>query len=180
MTVSGTIDTLRADVVARTEAAERITRVGRRIALAGLVLPLLFIGGLKFTQYEINALIPMIRSTPWLAWLYGLFGYAGTSYLLGIVEIVTALLIVSRRWPAAGVIAGVIGALTFTVTVSVMFAIPVWEPTAGGFPALNGAGAFLIKDVALLGISLTVLGESLSRLHTRRDRGDVRPWKSIS
>jgi uncharacterized membrane protein YkgB len=33
----------------------------------------------------------------------------------------------------------------------------------GGFPALNGAGQFLIKDVALLGISLVVMGDSLTR-----------------
>jgi uncharacterized membrane protein YkgB len=33
----------------------------------------------------------------------------------------------------------------------------------GGFPALSGAGQFLIKDVALLGISLVVMGESLAK-----------------
>ena len=45
-----------------------------------------------------------------------------------------------------------------------LFALPVWEASLGGFPALNGAGQFLIKDIALLGIALTVLGESLARL----------------
>jgi uncharacterized membrane protein YkgB len=37
----------------------------------------------------------------------------------------------------------------------------VWEPSAGCFPALSGKpGQFLIKDLALLGISLWTLGEA--------------------
>lgn len=45
-----------------------------------------------------------------------------------------------------------------------MVALPIWEP-ALGFPALGPAGQFLIKDIALLGIALVVLGESLNRLN---------------
>ncbi|TIW31397.1 MAG: DUF417 family protein, partial [Mesorhizobium sp.] len=51
----------------------------------------------------------------------------------------------------------------FLVTCSIMVALPIWEP-ALGFPALGPAGQFLIKDIALLGISLVILGESLNRL----------------
>jgi uncharacterized membrane protein YkgB len=37
----------------------------------------------------------------------------------------------------------------------------VWAASAGGFPALSGSpGQFLIKDLALLGISLWSLGEA--------------------
>jgi reactive chlorine resistance protein C len=37
----------------------------------------------------------------------------------------------------------------------------VWEPSLGGFPALSAIpGQFLIKDLALLGISLWSLGEA--------------------
>ena len=37
----------------------------------------------------------------------------------------------------------------------------VWEPSLGGFPALSALpGQFLIKDLALLGISLWSFGES--------------------
>jgi uncharacterized membrane protein YkgB len=147
----------------RTNVASTIRRAGRAVALTGVVLPLLLIGGLKFTQFEIDALKPMIGSTPWLAWLYAVLGPAGTSYLLGVVEITTALLLIAApRFPRAGLIGGALGALIFFTTTSLLFAIPIWEPAAGGFPAINGAGQFLIKDVALLGISLVVLGESLA------------------
>ena len=41
----------------------------------------------------------------------------------------------------------------------------IWDPTLG-FPALGALGQFLIKDIALLGISLAFLGESAVRLGT--------------
>lgn len=145
-----------------------LVRGGRTIGLAGVVLPLLLIGGMKFTAVEIEALKPLISSTPWLAWLYPLFGDAGASYLLGVVEIATALLLIASPWSAtAGLIGGALASLTFFVTSSIMLAFPIWEPTLG-FPALGPAGQFLIKDIALLGIALVITGESLGRLRHAR------------
>ncbi len=145
-------------------AASSIRRTGRVLALVGVVLPLLLIGGLKFTEIEVEALKPLIGGTPWLAWMYPVLGEAGASYLLGVVELATALLLIASPWsPRAGVAGGALGGLTFLVTTSLLFALPVWEASLGGFPALGAAGQFLIKDVALLGISLVVMGESLAK-----------------
>jgi uncharacterized membrane protein YkgB len=58
---------------------------------------------------------------------------------------------------------GALAALTFFTTATRLIALPVWEASSGGFPWLNGLGAFLIKDIGLLGISLAVLGESLAK-----------------
>ncbi len=142
-----------------------IHRAGRSLALTGAVLPLLLIGGLKFTQVEIEALKPLIGGTPWLAWLYQVFGEAGASYFLGIVEITAAALLVASPWsPRAAVCGGAMAALTFLVTSSLLVALPIWEAKAGGFPALNILGQFLLKDVALLGIALVIAGEGFVRL----------------
>lgn len=142
----------------------KLVRAGRMTAFAGVVLPLLLIGGMKFTAVEIEALKPLISLTPWLAWMYPVFGEAGTSYLLGVVEISTALLLLASPWSAiAGVIGGALAALTFLVTCSIMLAFPIWEPSLG-LPALGPAGQFLIKDITLLGVALVVLGESLARM----------------
>lgn len=150
------------------DAARVLTIAGRTTALAGVVLPLFMIGILKFTQIEVEALKPLISGTPWLAWLYSVFGEAGASYLLGTVEILTAGLLVASLWSArAGVLGGALAAMTFAVTCSTMLALPIWEGPSGGFPWLNATGSFLIKDVALLGISLVVLGGSLARLRAR-------------
>jgi len=50
----------------------------------------------------------------------------------------------------------------FLTTLSFLVTTPgVWEPSAGGFPAISALpGQFLIKDLALLGISLWSLGEA--------------------
>ena len=157
-------DDVRTAGIPPARAASTIRRWGRATALAGVVLPLLLIGILKFTQIEIDALKPLISGTPWLAWLYPVFGEAGASYVLGVVELATALLLVAAPWsPRAAVAGGAVGVLTFALTTSILFALPVWEEASGGFPLLNGMGAFLIKDVALLGISLVVLAEGLER-----------------
>ncbi|PAP95775.1 MAG: DUF417 family protein [Mesorhizobium sp.] len=142
-----------------------VSKAGRILALIGVILPLLMIGGMKFTAVEIEALRPLIGGTPWLAWMYPVFGEAGASYVLGVVEIATALLLIASPWSTrAGVAGGALAALIFLVTCSIMVALPIWEP-ALGFPALGPAGQFLIKDIALLGISLVILGESLNRLN---------------
>jgi uncharacterized membrane protein YkgB len=148
--------------VPRTAGA--IGKSGRTLALVGVILPLLLIGGMKFTQVEIDALGPLIGGTPWLAWMYPVFGEAGASYALGVVEIAAALLLIASPWSVlAGVAGGAVATLIFLVTCSIMTALPIWEPTLG-FPALGALGQFLVKDVALLGIALVVLGESLGRL----------------
>jgi uncharacterized membrane protein YkgB len=144
--------------------AGTIGKFGRIVALLGVILPLLLIGGMKFTQVEIDGLKPLIGGTPWLAWMYPVLGEAGASYLLGVVEIAAALLLIASPWSAvAGVAGGAVAALTFLVTCSLMIVLPIWEPTLG-FPALGPLGQFLVKDVALLGIALVVLGEGLGRL----------------
>ena len=50
----------------------------------------------------------------------------------------------------------------FLTTLSFLVTTPgVWEPSLGGFPALPAIpGQFLIKDLALLGISLWSLGDA--------------------
>jgi uncharacterized membrane protein YkgB len=60
----------------------------------------------------------------------------------------------------------------FLTTLSFLVTTPgVWEPSAGGFPALSAIpGQFLIKDLALLGISLWSLGEAWQA----SERGDHR------
>ncbi len=139
--------------------------IGSNAAMLGVALPMLMIGLLKFTEIEVKALVPLIVNTPWLAWLHAVFGEAGASYFLGVFEILAALLILASRWSARAAIAGgAMCTLTFITTLSTVFTVPVWEAGSGGFPWLNDFGSFLIKDIALLGISLTILAQGMNRL----------------
>ena len=50
----------------------------------------------------------------------------------------------------------------FVATLSFLVTTPgVWAAAGGGFPALSDIGGFLIKDVALLGLSVWTLGDAL-------------------
>ncbi|KZN56535.1 hypothetical protein N476_00230 [Pseudoalteromonas luteoviolacea H33] len=143
-------------------------KVGQGTALLGVVLPLLLIGVLKFTPTEVEALKPVINGTPWLTWLYAVFGFEGASYFLGVVEIITATLLIMSVWSVrAGIMGGAMGTVTFLVTVSTLLVLPIGEDKEGGLPFLNFLGQFLIKDVALLGISILVLANCLARFRAR-------------
>jgi uncharacterized membrane protein YkgB len=145
--------------------ATRIQTIGRTLALIGIILPLLFIGGLKFTAPEIEGIKALVGATPWLSWLLLMFGDAGTSYFLGIVEIAAALLLIaSVKWAQAGLLGGLLATLTFFVTSSLLLLPMAWDQQFGGFPALAPAGQFLIKDVTLLGVAILVVGDSLARI----------------
>lgn len=149
----------------------QLKAAGGLIALLGVALPMLMIGLLKFTSIEVRALMPLISNTPWLAWLHLLFGEAGASYFLGVVEILAAILILVSRWSSKAAIAGgALCSLTFIITLSTMLTIPIWEAQSGGFPWLNRYGSFLIKDTALLGISLMILAQGLARAGTAANR----------
>jgi len=144
--------------------AKRLQTLGRGLALAGVVLPLLLIGGLKFTAPEIEGVGLLLNATPWLAWLLTIFGAAGASNFLGVVEIGAALLLMASPWSArAGLLGAALAVLILLIT-STLIALPMaWDMRLGGFPALGPFGQFVIKDIALLGVALLVLGDSMAR-----------------
>jgi len=75
----------------------RLEAVGGTVLRYGLVLVLLWIGGLKFTAYEAEGVHGHASNSPLLAWTYDLLSVGGVSALLGIVEISLAILIATRR-----------------------------------------------------------------------------------
>lgn len=103
----------------------------------GLVLVLAWIGAMKFTAYEAHGIQPLVANSPFLSWTYQLFSVQAFSYVLGIVEIATALMIAVR--PLSAKVAAIrsgIGVVMFLTTISFLFSTPGWEASLGGFPAL--------------------------------------------
>src|SRR4051794_28727105 len=146
----------------RSTWAERVEAAGRHSARYGLVLVLLWIGGMKFTAYEAEGISGFVANSPLMSWAYSLFSVRGFSALLGAAEIVTALLIASRPLSARGALVGSASAVgMFLTTLSFLLTTPgVWEASAGGFPALSVVpGQFLAKDLVLFGASLWMCGE---------------------
>ena len=141
----------------------QVEAIGRELARYGLVIVVGWIGLMKFTTYEAEGISPFVANSPLMSWVYRLLSVQGFSALLGVVEVAIALLIAARPLsPRAAVVGGALAVGMFLTTLSFLVTTPgVWEPSLGGFPALSALpGQFLIKDLALLGISLWSLGEA--------------------
>jgi uncharacterized membrane protein YkgB len=143
--------------------SSRIEALGRELARYGLVIIVGWIGLMKFTEYEAEGIRLYVSNSPLMSWVYGPMSVRGFSAGLGVVEVAIALLIALRPFsPRACTLGSGLAVGMFLTTLSFLASTPgVWEPSAGGFPALSGKpGQFLLKDLALLGIALWSLGES--------------------
>lgn len=143
--------------------------VGIYAAYAALAVIYFWFGGMKFTHYEAEGLVPLVSHSPLLGWVYGLFSVDTFSSLLGVVEVSIGLLIAGRLVsPKLSLVGGALSAGLFFTTLSFMFSTPgVIEPSLG-FPAISVApGQFLLKDLGLLALSIFIAGHSLTALETR-------------
>lgn len=144
------------------EPGASVFRIGAAVLRYGLALIFLWYGCMKFTSYEATGIAPFIANSPLVAWWHALLGIQGTSYMLGIVEVTTGILLALYRVaPRAAVAGGAMAVVTFLITLSFFFTTPgVAAPM--GFPAISGdVGQFLLKDIGLLGISIWLLGEAV-------------------
>jgi uncharacterized membrane protein YkgB len=143
--------------------SSRVEAAGRELARYGLVVVVAWIGLMKFSAYEAEGIRPFVVHSPLLSWVYGPLSVRGLSAVLGVVEVAVALLIATRPFlPRVSAFGSALAVGMFLTTLSFLVTTPgVWEPSLGGFPALSAVpGQFLIKDLALLGISLWTLGEA--------------------
>jgi len=137
--------------------------LGALTARYGLVIVIAWFGALKFMHYEAEGIRPLVSASPFMGWLYDIFSTYTFSVLLGIFELAAAVLLaVKPWWPRVSVLGSLLAITLFLATISFLFSTPgVFEASAGGFPALSAVGGFLIKDVALLGVSVWTLSDAL-------------------
>ena len=110
-----------------------------------------------------GAMLIHLPNSALLSWVYGPLSVRGFSAVLGVAEVAIALLIAARPLsPRASALGSALAVGMFLTTLSFLVTTPgVWASSAGGFPALSAfPGQALIKDLALLGISLWTLGEA--------------------
>jgi uncharacterized membrane protein YkgB len=140
-----------------------MTAIASLVARYALVVVVAWFGAMKFTYYESHGISPLVANSPFMSWIYDSISISAFGRLLGTLELVTAALLALKPWyPKASVVGGLLAALFFLTTLSFMVTTPgIGEESAGGFPVLSATGQFLVKDIALLGLSLWLLADAL-------------------
>jgi uncharacterized membrane protein YkgB len=133
---------------------------------ASMVIIYLFFGYQKWFDYEVQGLIPFFTHGPLIFWMYSVFGMKGSTYFLGASEWLFGALLFAGFWDKKLGVLGALGSVaTFITTVTIIPFMPDgWAPSAGGFPAMVGNVAFLMKDVVLLAVSFYLLKQDLMRV----------------
>lgn len=132
---------------------------------ASMVIIYLFFGYQKWFDYEAQGLRPFFTHGPLIFWMYPVFGVRGSSYFLGVSEWLFGALLLAGFWNKKLGVLGALGSVaTFITTITIIPFMPDgWAPSAGGFPAMVGNVAFLMKDVVLLAASFYLLKQDAIR-----------------
>jgi uncharacterized membrane protein YkgB len=159
------------------DAPSRFDTVARQAGRYGLVVVIVWIGAMKYTYYESHGISPLVANSPLLSWTYHVVSIRTFGAILGTVELITAAMVAVNPWaPRVSVVGGAVACVFFLGTLSFMATTPgIGEATAGGFPVLSATGEFLVKDVALLGLALSTLSDSINAVRRQSRRRDNEP-----
>jgi reactive chlorine resistance protein C len=151
----------RAARTARALSPAVVTTIGIEVCRYALIVVIGVIGLSKFTSGEAAAIAPLVLHSPFLAWT-AIFGSQATSDAIGSVELLIVVLLLARPFSArAGALGAALAVGTFLTTSSFLLTTPHVFTFNNGLAILSDVGAFLIKDLGLLGASIVVLGEAL-------------------
>jgi uncharacterized membrane protein YkgB len=123
---------------------------------------LLWIGALKFEEYEVENVRPLVSSSPLLWPVAEKLGEKATARIIGVTEIAVGALIAAKPLAPRASAIGSLGAVgIFATTLSFLATTPgAWQEDRGA-PKLSMVGQFLVKDSVLLGAALLTAAESL-------------------
>jgi uncharacterized membrane protein YkgB len=149
---------------------------------AAMVLIFAFFGYQKWFEYEAQVLIPYISNGPLISWLYPVFGIRGATRFLGVSEWSFGLLLFLGFWNKKLGILGALGSCaSFVGTITIIPFFPNgWAASAGGFPAMKGDVAFLMKDVVLLAVSVYLLRQDVLRVASATSTGPLTRASSMA
>ncbi len=187
------------------ELAARMDKVGVTVTRIGLVVVLLWIGGLKAFRYEADGIVPFVANSPFMSFFYadgqnykthmnpeGVLNLENRawhksnltyefSYGLGAVIVFYGLLLCLHPWllQAATLGSFLVFVMSF-VTLSFLITTPEsWVPTLGdaqhGFPYLSGRGRLVVKDAIMMGAALVTMADSANAYLRKRSSSETSP-----
>src|SRR3984893_12838829 len=141
------------------------------VVRGSMVILYFFFGYQKWFAYEAQTLVPFISNGPLISWMYPVLGLQGASWFLGVSEWLFGGLLFLGFWNKKLSIRGSAGScLTFIMTITIIPFMPDgWNSAAGGFPAMQGNVAFLMKDLVLFAVSFYLLKQDVARVSLSAD-----------
>ncbi|XOV80414.1 MAG: DUF417 family protein [Aestuariibacter sp.] len=120
-------------------------KAGKWLALFPVVLVLLWIGGMKFTELEAKGIEVLVQSSPLMAWMYSIWGVQTTSNLIGIYDLAAVVLLIAAVFYNRLLLPAVaLSGAVFIVTQTFLFS---WDAALSSETILTTGGHFLIKDL---------------------------------
>jgi uncharacterized membrane protein YkgB len=133
------------------------------ISSIGMVIMLLWAGSYKMTVPGAEGIIPLVSNSPLISWHFKLFGPYLGSDLIGLTEWAAAILIsIGYLQPKAGIIGGLVAAVMFLTTSSMLITTPgaiIAVPGISYMRYMSFLGLFLFKDIISLGVSLYLVSD---------------------
>ena len=130
-------------------------QIGNLISKAGLVLVLLWIGIYKFTPTEAKLIEPLLVNSPLFSWQLSIFPLETLSKIIGVIEIIVALLILLEfRFNRLAQVGYLVAVIMFLSTLSFLFTTPDTFKVSDGILITNW---FILKDIIFLGFCFSKL-----------------------
>jgi len=124
------------------------------ITSIGMIVMLLWAGSYKMTAPGAEGIIPLVSNSPLISWQFKLFGPYIGSDLIGLTEIIAALLIITGYFkPKAGIVGGLIASVMFFITSTMVITSPGAIISVKGMSYMSFTGLFLFKDIISLGVA---------------------------
>jgi uncharacterized membrane protein YkgB len=130
-------------------------QIGNLISKAGLVLVLLWIGIYKFTPSEAKLIEPLLVNSPLFSWQLAIFPLETLSKIIGVIEIIVALLILLEfKFKKLAQVGYLVAVIMFLSTLSFLFTTPDTFKVSDGILITNW---FILKDIIFLGFCVSKL-----------------------
>ena len=114
---------------------------------APVAMVLLWIGGMKFFEFDANAIVGLVETSPFMSWLYAVFSVQGASNVIGGFDVFFALVlglgIYTKNKPMI-ITSGMACLSVFLMTQTFLFTVP---DTFNSATIVNRLGQFVIKDL---------------------------------
>ena len=148
--------------------ARYLRSAGFSVLRCGLATTFLWVGVLKFTDYEIRNAEVLVTASPLTARLRRKLGAQKLGRLTGMAQIALGSLIAAKRVAPQASAAGSFGAAGMMLgTLSFLITTPEAWVEGQGMPRLSMLGEALLKDGVLLGAALLTGAESLHAARAR-------------